>query len=436
MVSKRIEQKLIDRTTRVKDAIALKEPDRVPLTPFSDQFFGANQAGLKYSDVLYKSFKTAKAYLKIFSRYDFDLYPAFFTAQHGKLNDLYDHRLTKWPGAANPDHRLSENKPFQYIERSWMEPSEYEELNTDITGFMLRKLLPRQNPSLSGFSKLPYASLMSYFAPFLMTFFFMDKEVQQTLRKFSPLKIIPKMMGLVLGQKMYGEKMEKRGNPVAFMNGAGLAPFDLISDTIRGMRGTMLDMIRNPEELKKACDIIANYSIKGLGTLDAALGTMGKYSVQTSFMPLHRGADGFMSNEQFETFYWPSLTKIIDAMIEKGYTPMPFFEGSYDQRLPYLADLAKKHPGKMIYFFQDTNIKKVKEMMGDHVCIRGNIPASLLIGGTTQQVEDYVKQSIEDCAEGGGFLVDGAISGIPNQARHENVVAMTKAVHKYGVYRK
>ena len=79
----------------------------------------------------------------------------------------------------------------------------------------------------------------------------MDKEVQQTLKRFKPLKIIPRMMGLVLGQKMYGEKMEKRGNPVAFMNGAGLAPFDLISDTIRGMRGTMLDIRRNPEELKK-----------------------------------------------------------------------------------------------------------------------------------------------------------------------------------------
>ena len=115
---------------------------------------------------------------------------------------------------------------------------------------------------------------------------------------------------------------------------------------------------------------------------------------------------------------------------------MPSFEGCYDQRLDFLADFAKKHPGKMIYFFQDTDIKKVKEKMGDYVCIRGNVPASLLIGGTPRQVEDYVKQSIEDCAEGGGFLVDGAISGIPNQARHENVVAMTNAVHKYGVYRK
>ena len=66
MASKRIEQKLIERTARVKEAIALKEPDRLPLTPFSDQFFGANQAGIKYSDVLYKSYKTAKSVPKNF----------------------------------------------------------------------------------------------------------------------------------------------------------------------------------------------------------------------------------------------------------------------------------------------------------------------------------------------------------------------------------
>ena len=29
------------------------------------------------------------------------------------------------------------------------------------------------------------------------------------------------------------------------------------------------------------------------------------------FIPLHKGADGFMSNEQFEKFYWPSLKKVM-----------------------------------------------------------------------------------------------------------------------------
>jgi len=166
------------------------------------------------------------------------------------------------------------------------------------------------------------------------------------------------------------------------------------------------------------------------------LGDPDEDSITLSFIPLHRGADGFMSNEQFEEFYWPSLTKLMEGMIKRDIIPMPFFEGRYSDRLEFLAEFAKTHKAKAVYWFHDTDIIKVKEMMGDNVCIRGNVPASLLVGGPPSAVEEYVKKSIEGCMEGGGYLVDGGVSGIPNEARHENVQAMTDAVHKYGVYRK
>lgn len=36
------------------------------------------------------------------------------------------------------------------------------------------------------------------------------------------------------------------------------------------------------------------------------------------YLPLHKGADGFMYERQFETFYWPTLRKVanIKAMID------------------------------------------------------------------------------------------------------------------------
>jgi uroporphyrinogen-III decarboxylase len=166
------------------------------------------------------------------------------------------------------------------------------------------------------------------------------------------------------------------------------------------------------------------------------LGDPDESTITLSFIPLHRGADGFMSNDQFEEFYWPSLVKLMEGMIKKDIIPMPFFEGRYTDRLEYLAEFAKKHKAKAVYWFHDTDIIKVKEMMGDYVTIKGNVPASLLVGGPPRAVEEYVKKCIEGCKEGGGYLVDGGVSGIPNEARHENVQAMTDAVHKYGWYRK
>ena len=78
---------------------------------------------------------------------------------------------------------------------------------------------------------------------------------------------------------------------------------------------------------------------------------------------------------------------------------------------------------------------EAKKIVGDYACMRGNIPPSLLSMGTPQQIEDHVKELIEGCAEGGGYIVDGGL-GLPDEAKPENVKAMTDAVFKYGVYRK
>ena len=143
-----------------------------------------------------------------------------------------------------------------------------------------------------------------------------------------------------------------------------------------------------------------------------------------------------MNEKQFETFYWPTLTALMEGLIENGMIPMPFFEGRYTARFPFLTEFAKKHKGKLIYWFDQSDIIKGKQEFGAYACIRGNVPGSLLVTGTPNAVEKYIKETIDGCAEGGGFLVDGGISGIPDEAKPENVKAMTDAVFKHGVYRK
>jgi uroporphyrinogen-III decarboxylase len=429
------EQLLKERVQRVRDAVALKEPDRVPITPFSDIFFPALQAGMTHKEALYKGRKYSNASLKVFSRYDWDLYPTLLFPGLGKLNDVLGVTTMKWPGAANPEFRLGDHQPYQYIEKPWLEAAEYEELLKDPTGYLLHTVAPAQNTILEPFNKFPNLSTLSMmFSGFSFMFFFLDKDVKKMLKTFK--KAVRGMIGSVLGMRKYNKSMKKMGNPVAGQFALAQAPFDMVSDTLRGMRGAMLDMFRNPEELKDLCDRLVQPTLDGMDNSAMSFGDPDKDSIVLSFIPLHRGADGFMSNEQFEEFYWPSLTKLMDGMIKKDIIPMPFFEGRYSDRLEFLAEFAKTHKAKAVYWFHDTDLIKVKEMMGDHVCIRGNVPASLLVGGPPKAVEEYVKKCIEGCMEGGGYLVDGGVSGIPNEARHENVQAMTDAVHKYGVYRK
>lgn len=57
------------------------------------------------------------------------------------------------------------------------------------------------------------------------------------------------------------------------------------------------------------------------------------------FIPLHRGAAGFLSDDQLARFSWPGLKAVLMALLDAGLTPCPFFEGDYTPRLKQLAEL-------------------------------------------------------------------------------------------------
>ena len=138
-----------------------------------------------------------------------------------------------------------------------------------------------------------------------------------------------------------------------------------------------------------------------------------------------------MSNEQYARFYWPGLKQMILAQIEAGLTPMPFFQGDYTPRLEFLAELPA---GKVCGCFDVVDIKRAKEVLGDTMCFMGNIPPQLLITGTPEEVKDYVKRLIDTFGDNGGLIINGAASGVPQEANPENVRAIKEAVLEQGVY--
>lgn len=147
------------------------------------------------------------------------------------------------------------------------------------------------------------------------------------------------------------------------------------------------------------------------------------------FMALHRGADGFMSLKQFEKFYWPFLKEVIITIVDAGYIPGVFFEGNYTSRLEYLLELPK---GKVLAHLDTTDIYKAKEILKGHLCIRGNVPPTLLQTGTVQDVKDYMKELIDVVGKDGGLVVCPRSS--PEKAKPENLKTMIDFTKEYGVY--
>jgi uroporphyrinogen-III decarboxylase len=217
--------------------------------------------------------------------------------------------------------------------------------------------------------------------------------------------------------------IESFGIP-AYYQGAALTPFDAISHSMRGMHGTIMDMYRQPDKLLAACDKILELTLK------KPMAAPNKYGHTRIFMPLTRGSDDFMSLKHFEKFYWPTLKKLVLALVERGATPVIFFEGNFTSRLEYFLDFPK---GKVLAHLDTTDIFRAKEILKDHVAIKGNVPASLLQVGSVHDVEAYCKKLIDVVGKGGGFILSPR--GSTDEVKTENLTPMIEFTQKYGVYK-
>ncbi len=201
------------------------------------------------------------------------------------------------------------------------------------------------------------------------------------------------------------------------------APFDFLGDTLRGTRGIVTDLYRYPEKVLAACERLLPVLLKYV-TRKAA-----PFLPPTVFIPLHKGADGFMNDEQFRTFYWPTLRKMCQGLIEEGLVPYLFAEGAYNSRLEIIRDLP---PGRTVWHFDQTDMRKAKEALDGVACIAGNVPLSLLQLGTAGEVTAYCRTLVDEVKGKGGFILD--VGAGADTAKEENFAAMIQAAKQYGTY--
>jgi uroporphyrinogen-III decarboxylase len=212
-----------------------------------------------------------------------------------------------------------------------------------------------------------------------------------------------------------------RGYPT-LSGGASKAPFDVVGDSLRGTAGVLMDMYRHPDELLEACERLIPFMVRA----GVVTGKANGHSL--IFMPLHKGADGFMSDKQFRTFYWPTLKKVIIGLVNEGLVPLLFAEGGYNSRLEAISDLPK---GTTVWWFDLTDMVQAKKTIGEIACIAGNVPLSLLCTGTEDEVKEYCRSLIDNAGRDGGFIFSTG-AGMDG-AKPENVRAMIDFSKKYGV---
>ena len=414
-ISPEAEKLYKERVTRFIKAIKMEEPDRVPvMLPIGN--YPAYWAGANFRTIMYDYEKGHKIWIKFMEEFgDMDTFngPAFIPS--GKIAEVVTSRLQKLPGLGLP-----EDAPMnQFVEGEYMTADEYDLLMMDPSDYNTRVMLPRTSDFFKSFAKLPPLR-MAFGNPWVAAMTDPDiRKTFQTLIDISDEQIKWQASGMEINSYI-----RSRGYPSLFGGGpmAG-APFDHFADTLRGTHGIVMDMYRQPQKLHEAMEYWLKLQI------ETSVKNFPMTASPVCIMPLHKGDDVFMSDKQFEEFYWPTLRRLLLAMIDEGLVPMPFAEGRYTNRLKQIADTPKSG---VVWWFDQTDMAQAKKTLGDVCCILGNVPTSIVMKGTVEQVKENCRRLIEDCAPGGGYILGGGAS--IDKGKIENLKAMMEAAYEYGTY--
>ena len=403
-----------EREKRVNDAIAMKEPDRVPIAPKMGMYFG-QQYNVSFYDAMIDTLNLLPAVESFLHDFQPDMVWSPFVYSIPALEALGTNFM-RWPGAR---HNLPLDTHFQILDGCYCYDDEIIEFANDPTHFILTKALPRKHDNLKGLAKLDFRNAIE-FGQFLNCVAFTDPEVKAAIDALT--KCGEAMLRWLMNAGQTAQFIIEKGFPLG-PGSAQTCAYDMFGDNYRGLLQTAMDVVERPDELEYILEKMTEISIQ------CTIAACKAGGFQSLLIPLHGGVDEFMSPENYRRFYWKGLDALMTALCENGVVPYVFCEGKYNSRLETLAEFTG---GKAVFLFEKADMQKVKNTVGKKFCICGNVSASLLAFGKPEQVTEEVKKLLDICAPGGGFIMDASIELTSAQPR--NMEAFFEATYKYGKY--
>ena len=378
---------------RIQACIDLRQPDRVPVVPLF-YYFNAHYNGMTYRDLA-----DPKKYFNGLARVFDELGP--WDANY--FINAYDREAFAFiipMKMLEPGYELPTDVIRQFLEEEIMKEEDYEWIietserhrNLSYLRFFVEKLMP------GIWDHIPYGW----------------RAYKATL----PMII----RNIVILRKEF--ILWKRKGVTPFYQLPFEAAFDNFS-LARGLLDFSRDLRYRPEKIAAAAEALTDsyvYLIKHTCRL------MG---INRAEVFVHRSSNDFISPKQFRELSLPSLKMLIERLAQDGIQTILHCDGCWDYNLEEL----RKLPARCAVFQGDgsTDIFKTKEVIGDRMCIYGDVPANLLALGSASEVDEYCHRLIEEVGKGGGFILGSGCELAPN-AKPENVKVMCKSVVKYGYY--
>lgn len=388
-----------DRLARYTTAMRNEQPDRVPIRPFVAEWTG-RYAGYTCQELAHEYPKALEAVRRSAADFDWDaVVPSMIATWTGMLQAL-GLEYYAIPGVDLPPdvgHQYREPSP----EAAFMRADEYDRLIDDPTGYLLEVWLPRV--------ARPLAAMGGPVTP----------EHNLALVKFTMA-----MMRFIADLGEQQRRLRTESGTVAAIAGMLRAPLDMLADKLRGYLGLVEDLQVRPGKVLAACEaLLPHLTHFALATADP------DRNVPLGFW-MHRGCVPFISFEQFDNLFWPTLAPIVRELWAHGHQTLFYAEGNWDHHLETFAGL----PDRSIVFHVDkSDVHRAHRVLGEKFCLSGGVPNVLLARGTTEEVKACAAKIIETVGHDGGYVMD-ASAIVQNDATVENIRAMTEAALEHGVY--
>lgn len=198
-------------------------------------------------------------------------------------------------------------------------------------------------------------------------------------------------------------------------------PFEQLCGA-RSLQRFYADLFRRPEKVKQATEKMLPHVV------EAAIEAAQACQLPCVWVGGWRSGSAMVSESMWQEFVFPHLKILVDSIAEAGFNPILHFDHDWTRDLVHL----RKLPARKCILQLDgmTDIRAAKRLLGDRMALIGDVPATLLVTGTVEDVRGYVRDLIRDIGRRGFLLAPGCDA--PVDARPENMEALCTAGLEFG----
>jgi uroporphyrinogen-III decarboxylase len=218
----------------------------------------------------------------------------------------------------------------------------------------------------------------------------------------------------------------QRGTPV--IGAALLSDPQMLLCLVRGLVEFTLDLYRQPAKVKEVLRIISRDITEDTIKAMRMTGPAPAEKIPGVMLSCERGSGTYFNLKIYEEFIWPWIKEQVEAYWDAGYVTTLHMDTNWTLNLPYLLELPPK--SCIVELDSTTDIFKAKEILGNHMCIMGDVPPSLSSHGTPEEMREYCQKLIDIVGKDTGFILSTGCA-VPPNTKFENFKMMIDTAKNY-----